>query len=647
MARLLKCREMITLGSPRATMAQRMVKGLLVGSLAGSLGGCGTMAGKNFYDYLNPGNSFLDPSQVGRFDRDNPWGDVRPVKWPILEQLDVVDEPRDRYASATDPTPADLVADNKEYTVGPGDVLRIAVYELVQPQQEYLRDQAQVSESGSVGVQNLGNVQVAGLTTTQIEEKIGQMAVERNLLLPKGNGSQGPQVSVTLLGSQARYFTILGNVGQPDRYPISGTDFRLLNALGIARDIPGGAQPGIDYLYVLRPNPAKAAYAPTTAAPDANGPGATTTLPAGPATPTGAGGNPLDAIDSLEKNSTAPATGPASAPSSMPAPETMPMPNTTAPDSMPATVPATSPATLGPRFVRPLPMADVTSSAPASSGPALGQADLDAAMSASMPATTPATAPATMAAVPETAPATTGPSDELMNKAMGATSQPGQNVYIDGKWVTIPPVAGSTGTNGTGPATAAGPTEGPATMGGTETPTTAQGPAGPTDAFAAAEQNGGQRVIRISLSQLREGNPKENIVIRPGDTIIVPSVEQGYFYMLGHVNKPGVYALQGQKITLEMAVAAAGNLDALAIPRRCDLIRRIGPNEQVTVQVNLQAVFDGTQPDIFLKANDVVNIGTDFVAPFLAVTRNAYRASYGFGFIYDRNFYIQPTSVAR
>ena len=62
----------------------------------------------------------------------------------------------------------------------------------------------------------------------------------------------------------------------------------------------------------------------------------------------------------------------------------------------------------------------------------------------------------------------------------------------------------------------------------------------------------------------------------------------------------------------------------------------------MTLQVDLQRIFDGEEPDIFLKANDLVNVGTDFIAPFLAVTRNAYRASYGWGFIYDRNLYNQP-----
>jgi protein involved in polysaccharide export with SLBB domain len=149
-------------------------------------------------------------------------------------------------------------------------------------------------------------------------------------------------------------------------------------------------------------------------------------------------------------------------------------------------------------------------------------------------------------------------------------------------------------------------------------------------------------VIKIPLDALRSGDPRYNIIIRPGDVIFVQAAETGYFYVMGHVQKPGVYTLTGQQITLRQAVAAAGNLDALAIPRRAELIRRLGSNQEVIVLVNLQKIFDGDQPDIFLKKNDTLNIGTDALATFLAVTRNAYRASYGFGFVYDRNFYIQP-----
>ena len=86
----------------------------------------------------------------------------------------------------------------------------------------------------------------------------------------------------------------------------------------------------------------------------------------------------------------------------------------------------------------------------------------------------------------------------------------------------------------------------------------------------------------------------------------------------------------------------------MAIPRVADLIRRIGLNQEITVQVDLQRIFDGEQPDIFLKPDDVVNVGTDMIGSVPGQrprTSTAYRASYGFGFVYDRNFFIQPTET--
>ena len=220
--------------------------------------------------------------------------------------------------------------------------------------------------------------------------------------------------------------------------------------------------------------------------------------------------------------------------------------------------------------------------------------------------------------------------------------------------MAVKPQIGGTQPTGTEPAgTQVGGPAGARTGTGvaaTPTTTTATGPAaglgaGPAAAGPATtpEALSQQRVIRIPIAALREGVSKYNVIIRPGDIINVPPVEPGEFYLMGHVARPGVYTLTGRKITLKQAVASAGGLDALAIPRRCDLIRRIGTDQEATVQVNLQAIFDGEQPDLFLKPNDVVNVGTDAVAPFLAVMRNAYRASYGWGFTYDENFNTNPT----
>ena len=63
--------------------------------------------------------------------------------------------------------------------------------------------------------------------------------------------------------------------------------------------------------------------------------------------------------------------------------------------------------------------------------------------------------------------------------------------------------------------------------------------------------------------------------------------------------------------------------------------------------INLDAILAGDQPDFFLRPNDIINVGSTAVAPFLATIRNSFRMSYGFGFVYDRNFADQYSYTAR
>jgi polysaccharide export outer membrane protein len=146
------------------------------------------------------------------------------------------------------------------------------------------------------------------------------------------------------------------------------------------------------------------------------------------------------------------------------------------------------------------------------------------------------------------------------------------------------------------------------------------------------------RVIRVPLDQLRKGDLRYNVVIHPRDTLYVPPAEFGTYYMGGHVARAGAYTLQGQRVTLKQAVIAASMLDPLAIPQRTDVIRRVGPDREVWVRVDLAKLFAGRQPDIYIKADDQVLVGTNMIAPYLAALRNAFRFTYGAGFIYDRNF---------
>jgi hypothetical protein len=165
-------------------------------------------------------------------------------------------------------------------------------------------------------------------------------------------------------------------------------------------------------------------------------------------------------------------------------------------------------------------------------------------------------------------------------------------------------------------------------------------PAGSTEPFAfdAPDQTSTTRVIRIPLAKLRSGDLQYNIPVRPRDIIMVPPGLVGFYYMHGHIVTTGAYQFSGQKVTLKQAIAAARGLDGLAIPQRTDIIRRIGPDREMFYRVDLAAVFAGKRPDIYLKPNDTVSVGTNFIAPFLAAIRGGFRMTYGFGFLYDRNF---------
>lgn len=185
-----------------------------------------------------------------------------------------------------------------------------------------------------------------------------------------------------------------------------------------------------------------------------------------------------------------------------------------------------------------------------------------------------------------------------------------QWVYVDGKWVRVAAPAG--GGDGTA-----------------------------TEDDNLAELSGlvTQRIIEIPYDRLKAGDMRYNVVIRPGDIISIPSRNAGFVYIEGAINRPGAYTIPGEEeLTLRRLVASAGGLSTIAWPERIDITRQIGLNEQAIVRLDYRAIVQGTEPDIYLKANDIINIGTNGVAVPLAVFRNGLRATYGFGFVLDRNF---------
>ncbi len=203
--------------------------------------------------------------------------------------------------------------------------------------------------------------------------------------------------------------------------------------------------------------------------------------------------------------------------------------------------------------------------------------------------------------------------------AQDANNPQGGIVVIDGKEVPVQPTVAATEPSAV-----------------TVEPTTT--PAGEAFEFNALKEPEDRYTIRVPYQPLRAGQLKYNVVIKPGDLVIVPNVSTGTYYMGGYVGSPGAYSIPPSRITLAQAIVSARGFNDNAIPARTEIIRQLPGDKQVFVRVNLEKIYAGQEPDIYLKPNDRVNVGTNIIAPFLSAIRNGFRMSYGFGFLYDRNF---------
>ncbi len=117
-----------------------------------------------------------------------------------------------------------------DYTLGPGDVLRIQVF-----QSADLTVEARISESGVISYPLLGVVKLAGLSPQQAETLISTR-------LKEGKFLQNPQVTLNALQFRSQQVSVLGNVARPGRYPLETTGMRLSEILSVAGGVaPTGA----------------------------------------------------------------------------------------------------------------------------------------------------------------------------------------------------------------------------------------------------------------------------------------------------------------------------------------------------------------------------------------------------------------------
>ena len=580
------------------------------------------------------GNKFFDPTQIGRFGR-------FPAVNVILDSLGVAEETPVAWEGAEEPLPIDLVATQSDYALRSGDLVRIAIVDLLREGVTYVNDHI-VTETGKISVPEVGVVQVAGLTETRLEEEI------KKILSP--SILKQPSVTATLVNSQQRAFSILGDgVRFPSRYPIPRYDFRLSDALATAG---GSSQFNVSYIYVSRP--------------------------------VGGPGESPDAIDPgfgelelqlIEPGAAAPKLqGPrALAPRAQ---HHWPTSNVViASSEMASETESSKPAKRSWQFdprtgtwkyaPDPGELRQSTDPRQTEDKPA-GVDDILKSL-ADRPGTEVTSPPADSFASPRVPPRTVGRIDDRtkLEEALTSPVRPTAGkvtngslsqypaadvewVLDDGIWVqrqaerAKPAEKEPTAhiewvfRNGKWVPIQVGVAEGPEPV--IKIRPDERVGAAPGEALVAAAEEARTRLIRIPADKLSIGDPRYNIVIKPGDSVFVPVDIVGEFYVTGNVNKTGPVLLTGRPMTLKQAIAAAGGLGPLAWPKRCEIVRRIGRAEEEIVMVDLDKIASGEQPDFFIKPHDLINVGTHATARWRAVLRNAFRATYGFGFVYDRNF---------
>lgn len=99
-----------------------------------------------------------------------------------------------------------------------------------------------------------------------------------------------------------------------------------------------------------------------------------------------------------------------------------------------------------------------------------------------------------------------------------------------------------------------------------------------------------------------------NVVVFPGDTILVPKAD--IIYVLGDVNRPGGIAMvtNDSRLSVVQAISMAGGTPPSAAPSHTRLIRKKADGTQVDMPVQLSAMQKGKQPDIPLQADDIVYV---------------------------------------
>ena len=117
--------------------------------------------------------------------------------------------------------------------------------------------------------------------------------------------------------------------------------------------------------------------------------------------------------------------------------------------------------------------------------------------------------------------------------------------------------------------------------------------------------NGPAVVIPLKATAMTGSAHYMNMPVEPGDIIVVPG--GGNVMVTGWVYRPGYFTV-GSGLTALGAVGSAGGAMYAADPSDATLMRSDGNGNKVAIPINLDKIAKGEDPDIPVRANDVIDV---------------------------------------
>jgi polysaccharide biosynthesis/export protein len=127
---------------------------------------------------------------------------------------------------------------DREYRIGPRDLLEIKVFEAPE-----LSQTVRVSQDGTITLPLIGRIEVGGLTSDEVERKLASR-LEKEFV-------RNPQVSVFIREYQSQRVAVIGAVEKPGTYELVGRQ-TLLHMISLAGGLKENAA---NPIYVIRNGP--------------------------------------------------------------------------------------------------------------------------------------------------------------------------------------------------------------------------------------------------------------------------------------------------------------------------------------------------------------------------------------------------------